>query len=165
MNPKIIIPPISSPLTTSKNVSFISHIKVKDICTTYKKKFNIDVADFFKGIKEISIYRCNDTGYKFYHPLYLMGDGTFYEHFQTFKWYYSPWKWEHEMTLQYLQNGMKVLEVGCAHGAFLERINKMFELDYCVGLELNESTKKETDKWAIKNQSIVEYAKLNASSF
>lgn len=153
---------IVSPLTGSQDLKLIDKVKTSKIISDYKK-FGIDVSGYFKDLKYVKVYQCNDSGYAFYYPYNIAGDSKFYEHFQKFDWYYMPWKWEHEITSQYLSDNMKVLEVGCAHGAFIERISEKFNLSEVVGLELNETTVRKSEKWQIKNATIQEYAnKCNA---
>jgi 2-polyprenyl-3-methyl-5-hydroxy-6-metoxy-1,4-benzoquinol methylase len=76
-----------------------------------------------------------------------------------------PWKWEHEVTKEYLKDGQTVLEVGCAHGAFLKKINELYDLKESVGLELNESTPADSSKWKIVNQFVQDYQKENKGRF
>ncbi len=155
---------IISPLTFSNNVTIVEEINADKIIKKYKG-FNIDVSYYFNKTPKIKVIKCNDTGYKFYYPYDITGDSSFYEHFQKFDWYYMPWKWEHEIALKYMNPNIKVLEVGCAKGAFLSRISKIIDLKECIGLELNKSAKIKTDKWEIKNQSIQDFAKNNSGSF
>jgi len=155
---------IISPLTFKKNISIVKQINVDKIVKKYKG-FGIDVRPYFKNLKKISILQCNVTGYQFYYPYDISGDSFFYEHFQKFDWYYMPWKWEHNIALKYLHSGMKVLEVGCAHGAFLSKISKLYDLKKVIGLELNKSAKIENNKWKIENQTIQDFAKDNYNSF
>ena len=155
---------ITSPLTNTKNTTLIKTIEVNKIVKLYKKS-GIDVSSYFADSSKILLLQCNDTGYQFYSPLTLFGDSTFYEHFQKFDWYYMPWKWEHEITLKYINSGMKVLEVGCAHGTFLAKISELFKLDSIIGLELNKTTMAKNEKWEIKNQSIENFAKIEENAF
>ena len=155
---------VKSPLTLNDNVSFIRCIKTQEIISQYKI-YNINVSKYFEGLHEISLYRCDESVYRFYYPNIVAGDSIFYQHFQDFDWYYMPWKWEHEITTQYLKDGMKILEVGCAHGAFLQRVNELFDLDTSIGLELNESTPVVNKKWQIVNQYVQEFAKNHLGEF
>lgn len=152
---------IVSPVTELKNIDFEKNISVKKIIKDYKKNYAIDVSKFFIGLKKIELFKCKDTGYRFFYPFNVSGDSHFYEHFQKFDWYYMPWKWEHEVTLKYLKNKSSVLEVGCAKGAFIKKINELFSLSKTVGLELNETAKAKTEKWEILNETIEEFAKRN----
>lgn len=155
---------IHSPLTLTNNITFVRKIKTKEIIALYKK-YELDVSKYFDKQKEISVYECNVTGYRFYYPNNIAGDSAFYQHFQNFNWYYMPWKWEHEITTLYLKNEMNVLEVGCAHGAFLEQINTRFNLQSSIGLELNESAPIINEKWQIINKYVQEYAKDHSEQF
>lgn len=153
-----------SPLSKSNLVEFEKSIKTKDIIARYKR-FNIDVTRFFLNNPRIDIYKCTESGYKFYYPFNVSGDSKFYEHFQNFDWYYMPWKWEHEITKNYLKDGLSVLEVGCARGAFIKKINDLFSLNTTVGLELNESAVIKTDKWCILNETVQDFSKTNQEKF
>jgi 2-polyprenyl-3-methyl-5-hydroxy-6-metoxy-1,4-benzoquinol methylase len=155
---------INSPIIKGAQAKYIREISVELIISEYKKH-NIDVRNQFKGYKSISIYECLETTYRFYYPFDIEGDSKFYEHFQNFDWYYMPWKWEHEVTKQYLKDGLNVLEVGCAHGSFLKRITELFDLNEVVGLELNKTTPIKNPKWKIINQFVQDYQKENNNKF
>lgn len=148
---------MDSSLCPGEKASLIRKIPVKKIKKSYKG-YRINLDYIFKRNKYVSVFECNESKYRFYFPFDLAGDSKFYEHFQQFDWYYMPWKWEHEITLGYLKDGYSVLEVGCAHGAFLERISKDFNLSECVGLELNKSAVTQNDKWKIENEPVETYA-------
>jgi SAM-dependent methyltransferase len=155
---------INSPLYPGGQTKHIRDISVKKIKSIYKE-FGIDTSYLFKNHKSVSIYECINTTYKFYYPYDITGDSKFYEHFQNFEWYYMPWKWEHEVTKKYLKDGLSVLEVGCAHGAFLKKINELYELNESVGLELNESTPENHSKWKIVNQFVQDFQKGNGNKY
>jgi 2-polyprenyl-3-methyl-5-hydroxy-6-metoxy-1,4-benzoquinol methylase len=126
-----------SPITRSKNITLEKTIDVKSIIEQYKtiKPYGIDVERFFSGINEISIYKCNDTGYRFYFPFNLTGDDLFYQQLEKNPWYYMDWKWEHAITEDFIKSEDKILEIGCAHGDFLEKIKTKINL--AEGLEMN----------------------------
>lgn len=127
---------IPSPVTGNK-VIFEQTILVSEIIKKYSQYFNINVSQYFGANQNISIYRCLDTGYRFFYPFDISGDGKFYEHFQQYDWYYMPWKWEHIQAAKFITSGMNVLEVGCGKGDFLKRIQQEKRSE-CRGLELNE---------------------------
>ena len=155
---------ITSPLTGADNTEFVKKINKNEIIRGYKK-YNINTSSYFKNINTISVYKCLDTGYQFFYPFNLSGDSSFYEHFQKFNWYYMPWKWEHNITKQYLNNNMNLLEVGCAQGAFLSKISELFDFKTLVGLELNESSPVVHDNWSILNQTVQDFSKKNKEKF
>lgn len=144
---------MDSSLCPGEKARLVKKIPVKKIKRSYKG-YHLNLDYIFKSNKYVSVYECNKSKYRFYFPFELAGDSKFYEHFQQYDWYYMPWKWEHEITLGYIKDGYSVLEVGCAHGAFLERISKEFNLTECVGLELNKSAVTQNDKWKIENETV-----------
>lgn len=149
---------VISPITHSSNTKFETSIPCELIIENYKK-FNIDVTKYFHGLPLISIYKCLDTGYRFFYPLNIDGDSSFYEQLQKFDWYYMPWKWEHEQADSYLRSGMNVLEVGCANGEFLKRVKS--RVGEVVGLELNQVAvdKGTQDGIRILNETIQDHSK------
>ncbi|HXF90561.1 MAG TPA: class I SAM-dependent methyltransferase [Candidatus Nitrosotenuis sp.] len=131
-------PMVRSPLTNSSNVALEREIDCETIIKIYKGVYKIDVARFFKGLTKVQLFRCLDTGYRFYYPFSVGGDSEFYEALQQLSWYYMDWKWEHEIARNLIKEGDKILEIGCGHGAFLKRISNEYKIK-CVGLELNHS--------------------------
>jgi SAM-dependent methyltransferase len=128
---------IQSPVTLSNNTALVDTIPVQLIVDSYASQLGMDVSHYFTGLTEVSIYRCSDTGFRFYYPATIFGDAGFYEQLQQKEFYYRPWVWEHQTALQYIAPGSKVLEIGCGLGAFIEKLQaKGFD---CTGLELNEA--------------------------
>jgi len=156
---------VKSPLTKNSNTICEKNILCRGIIDNYSKTFNIDVSRFFQGMESIQIYRCLETGYRFFYPLNIDGDGKFYEHLQQFDWYYMPWKWEHEQTFHLIKPNEIVLEVGCAKGDFIEKLTKSGI--NCVGLELNQDAVKEGEQRKIKifNETVQEHAKSNHEKY
>lgn len=155
------IPTMISPITNKNNTVLEKGIKTSMIIDSYKNAFNIDISHFFEGILEVRIFKCLDTGYRFYYPFNIDGDGRFYEHFQQYDWYYMSWKWEHETVKSKIRITDKVLEIGCAKGSFVENLSKS-QID-CTGLELNEKAVKEAKEKGLKvyYQSIQEHSKTH----
>ena len=122
---------------------------------------NIAVSKYFKGIEEIFVYKCLDTGYRFYYPFDINGDSKFYEELEKFPWYYMDWKWEYEMASNIIKSKDKVLEIGCGRGSFLEKMQQKGA--DCTGLELNKNSVLygQDKKMKILNESIQNHAKNN----
>jgi 2-polyprenyl-3-methyl-5-hydroxy-6-metoxy-1,4-benzoquinol methylase len=129
---------IYSPLSKNKNVKFLYSLETEDIISKYVQGFNIDVKRYFELVKKIDIYECCESGYRFYYPLNLYGDGAFYSELEKFEWYYNPWKWEHAEALKFIDGEQKLLEIGCAQGSFLQKASEEKKIE-CVGLEFNPS--------------------------
>ncbi|MDO1448836.1 methyltransferase domain-containing protein [Rhodocytophaga aerolata] len=156
---------IKSPLTGSLNTTLERYINSKYIIEGYKKYLNIDVTRFFETQNKVSIYRCNDTGFRFYYPFDIDGDPNFYKDLQKIDWYYSDWRWENEIANNLINPTDKVLEIGCGKGVFLERLTKRgIE---CLGLELNDDTVAigELNNITILNENIEDHANLNPSTY
>jgi SAM-dependent methyltransferase len=97
----------------------------------------MDVAPFFTENNTFFLYQCNDTGYRFYHPTGMEGDGKFYSELQQrlADDYYHKWKFENQLALDVINAGDKVLDIGCGVGNFLVRAQEKATV---TGLELNE---------------------------
>lgn len=127
---------VSSPVTGLKNTVVECEFDVSELMRLYAKRFNIDISHLMCNVSVIKLYRCLDTGYRFYFPLTVAGDDGFYRHFGLYPWYYLPWKWEHQKSVHFIKNGDKILEVGAAKGDYLIGLQRMKEVE-SVGLELN----------------------------
>lgn len=90
----------------------------------------------WRGLEEVEAYRCESCGFEFFPP-HLAGSDHLYEQLQQFAWYYMPVKWEHDVALADISTAARVLEVGCATGAFVERLSRM-GID-ASGIELNQA--------------------------
>jgi SAM-dependent methyltransferase len=140
---KITIYP-KSPLTQSSKVELVRVISTQEIIKGYKNSvLNLDVERFFIDIEEVKVFECTETGYKFYYPFNIDGDGKFYRQLQSTPNYYPPNKWEFDVVANLVQAQFKVLEVGAGNGTFLKKINNKCE---AFGLELNENVKEEAAK-------------------
>ena len=158
---------MKSPITGKENCIILETFDSQVVTELYKSKVGIEVARFFTNQKEFYIYCCNDSGFRFYAPTSLAGDGLFYEDLQNAFGdnYYRPWKWEHTKALSTINKTDKVLEVGCGTGYFIERLkNQGFST---IGLELNEkAVGVGTEKGlTVYNELIENFAKNNANTF
>ncbi|UAY53259.1 class I SAM-dependent methyltransferase [Ferruginibacter albus] len=124
-----------SPITGIEGSAFVRNISVKKIVDAYKR-ININVANYFKENTEIEIRTCSQTGYAYYYPSDIFGDGAFYEDIHSLnKNYYPEQKEEYQLAINYINAGDSVLEVGCATGCFMHLVkNKGAN---CTGIELN----------------------------
>lgn len=128
----------TSPVTAIKNTTLINSFLSSDIIKLYKSQFGMDVSSFFKGKSKFFLYHCNQTGYRFYGPQGMDGDGAFYAALQQKleSGYYHEWKFENQLALDLINEKDKVLDIGCGAGNFLIRA-KDKAAEVC-GLELNE---------------------------
>lgn len=156
---------VLSPIT-HQPAEFIKHIPVDLIIRKYKEEADVNVADYFKGLKEISVYKCKQTGYRFYYPLNLAGDDKLYEELQKFDWYYLPWKWDYTVADTLVSNGQKVLDIGCGYGDFLKHLKEKKQCD-CYGLEFNDKAMAVATERGIKirKEFVQDHAKTHAGQY
>jgi SAM-dependent methyltransferase len=131
----------SSPITKKSNVKAIRKIKVSEIIDEYYRGYDITANSYFSGVEFLYEMECLDSGFGYFSPKTKLGDSFFYEKLQELPWYYEEWKWEHQLASEYIKRESRVLEVGCAEGAFLERLKKTKNI-YEFGLELNVKAQK-----------------------
>jgi 2-polyprenyl-3-methyl-5-hydroxy-6-metoxy-1,4-benzoquinol methylase len=127
-----------SPLTKNDATELFSTFRAKDVINLYQQQLNIDVSRFFKDRSLFYLYKCTETGYKFYYPKELSGDGKFYEVLQTQLGpkYYHEWKFENQLAFDEIRNNDTVLDIGCGIGNFLTKAVQ--KTNHVFGLELNE---------------------------
>ncbi len=152
---------VKSPLTNGATVKVVE-IEVSKLISGYQNEYNIDVKEIFAKNKNICLYRCLDSNYRFYYPYTLSGDFRFYEQLAIYDWYYIPWKWEHEKSIPFVKNAQYILEIGCGSGSFLKEINKRYPDKVVKGLEI---TIGENQEEFILNETIEEHSKLNAGKY
>ncbi|MFK7946485.1 MAG: class I SAM-dependent methyltransferase [Saprospiraceae bacterium] len=154
---------VKSPLTKG-TVTLIKKIPVSFIIEGYLKTFGLDTSKYFDSTDYLSLYRCDDTGYEFYHPFEIAGDENFYDFFQEkYDWYYQKDKWEYEQALKIVNfKGAKVLEIGCGNGYFLKKaLNKSAKI--AEGLEFNSHAVRycQSEGLNVSNKNLSEMPKGN----
>lgn len=151
---------IKSPVTQTDNVIEIEKISVEKIIEQYKAIGMYDTMRLFGGLNEISICKCNDTGYRFYFPYSIAGDEKFYDELLKNTGYYHSWRWEHQVAFEKISTNQRILEIGCGSGNFLSKMLNEKQID-CVGLELNSSAAKVAKERGIEVylQTIEEFSK------
>ncbi len=126
---------VASPITGNSS-TLVHTIPVQRIIDDYKDLYNISIERHFDGMNNVEVYKCPDTGYRFFYPYSVIGDEQLYDDLQQYDWYYPEWKWEYNEAPKYIDKGSKVLEVGCGEGNFLKYITKELDCDV-TGIELN----------------------------
>lgn len=112
-----------------------------------------DVTRFFAELTHVELYTCTDTGFQFYSPVRVAGDGKFYEDLSREPLYYVAWKDEHTIADSYIKSGDNVLEQGCATGSFLTKEIKNKHIT-AFGTELNEAARQEASAKGISFASL-----------
>lgn len=126
-----------SPVNNTGATVLIDTFRCSDVIKLYKEQFGTDVNDFFSE-DTFSLYQCNQTGYRFYHPKGMDGDGAFYAGLQQKLGdeYYHNWKFENQLAYDNIKPTDRVLDIGCGTGNFLIKAKEK-AAEVC-GLELNE---------------------------
>lgn len=158
---------ILSPITKTQKVKYIRTIDVSWIVNQWQKAYSFDVGYLFNGLKEIDIFECQETRYRFFYPA-IMGDTTFYQHYQKFRKHSSLIKWEHLQAFKIISvsDCSKMLEIGCAEGDFLEHVRLNSNI-VAVGLELNQrAVSRAKEKGLdVHIQSLEEHTLLNKDKY
>lgn len=146
---------IISPITGKTNVEKIDSISTNLIINQYKTDYKLDVVRYFSDLKTIEIYRCKDSGFRFYTPDSTAGDELFYSDFQEVLGnYYKPVRWEYKYALNIIKPSDSVLEIGTGSGIFFEMLSQ--KVKNPKGLELSNRAIEEaqTRGFDIQNELI-----------
>lgn len=159
---------IHSPITKNSNVDKLLEIPTSQIIQVYKSDLNIDVKNYFTDIDSVSLFQCKDTGYRFYFPFTLEGNGSFYPLLKNVfnkSDYYRKWKYEYQVAKEEIGEQDNVLDIGCGDGYFLEGI--LDKTNNCMGIELsNEAVLISKNKGLnVENATLQELAKNTTQKF
>jgi SAM-dependent methyltransferase len=156
---------IASPITGSDNTEKIQDFDTGQIISDYQRNYKIDVSSYFSGLEKIELYRCCDTGYRFFIPLITVGDEKLYQQLQKLPWYYQKDKWEHRQAGDYIGRKQTVLDVGCGSGEFLELAQSKGAIT--LGIELNPGAVQVCQKKGLNVclQTIGEHRKKNNKAY
>ncbi|HEY4832420.1 MAG TPA: class I SAM-dependent methyltransferase [Waddliaceae bacterium] len=149
---------IKSPITGSSNTQKEAEIFSSIIRKKYTEELDIDVSRFLQATEKIFVYKCLDSGYRFYYPFNITGDDAFYQNLEHFPWYYVDWKWEHGIAEKFVKKNDTVLEIGCARGGFLKKIKT--DGANVEGLEMNSDALKSCreDGLSVYSETIEKFA-------
>jgi SAM-dependent methyltransferase len=157
---------MKSPVTGGNRVELITTFPTESIVKIYEDKLKVDTRRFFKGVPAVELYECSDTGYRFYYPEGILGDGQFYADLhKDNEGYYPTNKWEHKYAISQVTPGQKVLEIGAGDGFFLEQL-KRANVD-AIGLELNLDAIAKGEKKGLRiyNEMIEDHAAAHAGEY
>lgn len=158
---------LKSPVTYSNNITRLRSFDIEQVKALYIKETKVDVSRFFEGVREIELYQCNDTGYRFYYPFAIYGDDKFYQDLNELNgWYYQDNRWEHPLALSFLKPTDKILEIGSGDGYFIKRCKKN-NFTNITGLELNTAAaaKATQEGNIIHNEAIQDYSKKHVEEY
>lgn len=126
---------VSCPLCGYAHPSLHKKFKKRKLITSWQNEYEIDITEILKGIDQICEFVCPRCDLIFFFPPSLAAPSDLYGQLEKYPWYYLPRKWEHDLAIQSMRTGQRVLEIGCGEGDFVSRmINKGI---YAEGIELN----------------------------
>lgn len=142
---------MKSPITQQENTRCLATLHVDEIIKVWDEVLGIDVSAEFNEIDLVKQYKCLDTDFQFFRPVQAAGGDAFYQSLEQFDWYYMAEKWEHETAEKDIQQGDRVLEVGCGKGDFVHRLNQDRNVE-AIGIELNSSAVQDAQA---KNRNVI----------
>lgn len=154
-------------LVPGGNARILRRIPVRELIEAYQVQCQVDVVAQFDGVEEVILAESQSTGFRFFYPPGIDGDGKFYADLQHFDWYYIPWKWEHERALKRLRQEWSVLEIGCGKGDFLSRLQSAGQKSV-TGIEMNASAARyarEVHQLTIQEGSLESFRQQPGSGF
>lgn len=159
---------VTSPVTQGR-ASPCDRFQTAAIIDRYRNDWKLDVADHFNGMDELSLYRCEATGYRFFHPPSLAGEAAFYDAFWALDdpHVHRPegaWRDDWQFALERIGKGERVLDVGCADGAFVERAGQIAQAE---GLDENEKGCRlaQSKGLNVTCAAVADFARLHAGAF
>ncbi|MDB2685873.1 class I SAM-dependent methyltransferase [Mariniblastus sp.] len=114
----------TNPITGNTDVFLVDTFEPDRIVSQYKEELGLDVQRYFADIKVLNLFECSKTGYRFFYPFDLAGDGDFYGELSGALDAYYPERWEHRLARDHLVPNDRILEIGCGSGQFLELVRK-----------------------------------------
>ncbi|BAO55730.1 class I SAM-dependent methyltransferase [Nonlabens marinus] len=126
---------MNSPIS-HKEALKIDSFKAQQIIKLYEDQIKLDVSRHFKGIENIDLYECAQTGYRFYYPFSTIGDAQFYKDLAHVRSNYYSTRWEHKQIAARIDREESVLEIGSGYGIFLTLLKERGVHDV-TGIELS----------------------------
>ena len=154
-----------SPVTGSSRVTLEENFSVAEILQAYQAA-QLDVSEYFTGLTQVQLFRCNDTGYRFFYPYSIIGRSSLYDQLQKTEGYYPAEKWEHTEALKHIQTTDNVLEVGCGNGNFLEKL-KAKGVSQAKGLDFSDDALRAVQQKGLqgKKESLQSHATTHAAQY
>ncbi len=129
---------------------------------------DVDIKRFIEGLDSFQIVECEKTGYRYFHPPQLEGDGKFYYELATKgeeTEYYPEWRWAHTEANKLIDDKDKVLEIGSGGLSFITKIASR-GVDI-TGLEISPYGVAKAKEVGVKviGETIQEHSKENKDSY
>lgn len=136
-----------------------------DVVASYRRKCNADVSPWFGELREIHLFECCETGYRFWRPAAIAGDEQFYKYIGGL-WpdYYHAERWEYPFVRALVAPSDRLIEIGCGRGFFLRSVED--RVAEAMGVEFNrQAIAAKVTRFDIVNTPIEHIADAKPESF
>lgn len=159
---------IQSPVTGGP-AYLCDEFRCADLIDRYRNDWGLNVASHFDGMDRLTLYRCEDSEYRFFHPPTLAGEAAFYDEFWALE---NPTihrppgalRDDWQFALERLQPSEKTLDVGCADGAFMENARQVTHIE---GIDENQEGCRIAGRKGLNAtcSTVANYAKTHPQAF
>jgi SAM-dependent methyltransferase len=156
---------VKSPLTLKSNTKLLQTFRTADLRQYWQSLFRIDPKPYFRGVDQISKWKCQDSGLIFYSPAECSGPEDLYKKLRKHDWYYLREKWEYDEALKYVPQTGSVLEVGSGDGHFLRKAVRDGLSLKGLEMTLPESPTASNQSWSIIAESAQNHAQAHPGSY
>ncbi|MCU0450657.1 MAG: hypothetical protein MUC97_12585 [Bernardetiaceae bacterium] len=111
-----------SPITGSDRVELETLLPVADLLKLYRPPLRRELVAFFDDTRQVRVLRCQDTGYSFYYPFDIVAPLDWPLRAEVHRHHHFGQSWAYRQTLQLVQPGQKVLEIGATQSSFLQAL-------------------------------------------
>lgn len=143
---------------------YVQSLPTMALRSAYYVRFGLDLKPWLGDLEELTLWECEQTGYRFWRPGQVVGDEAFYRAISSAEADHNQeTRWEHPIARSFIPPQSRVLEVGCGGGHFLHSLEGLAER--AIGLNFNEQAiaQKHT-KSPILAQPLSEYADARAGA-
>ncbi|MGH6968982.1 MAG: methyltransferase domain-containing protein [Stellaceae bacterium] len=147
------------------SAALVLSLPTGDVVASYRRKCGADVAPWFGDLREIHLFECRATGYRFWRPAAIAGDERFYRYIAGL-WpdYYHAERWEYPFVRRLAAPSDRVIEIGCGHGFFLHSLEG--RVADALGVEFNRAAiAVKTTRFTIVESTIERIAETEPESF
>ncbi|GAA3893163.1 hypothetical protein GCM10022276_10440 [Sphingomonas limnosediminicola] len=143
----------------------VEELNVRVLEDMYRAKCGVDIDLRARGIDKIDLFRCDQTGVRFWRPVDAAGDEEFYKTLSgAWAAYYREWRWEYGKALALTSPTDRLLEIGCGRGYFLRLTEG--RVAAAAGLELNrDAIANKVTRWPVHRKMSEELAASEPESF
>jgi len=156
---------VKSPLTLESNTTLLRTFRTADLCQHWLSSFQIDPSPYFRGIDQISKWRCEDSGLLFYSPAGCAGPEELYKQLRQHEWYYLKEKWEYDEALTFVPRTGRLLEVGSGDGHFLRKAARDGLSLKGLEMTLPERPSASDQSWSIVAESLQSHAQAHPRAY